>query len=243
MDSIQLTNELNKRFGLNMTPNAVKCLRYREGFKGKQPPMKHQSKLYPQEVEEYIKSHFKGTGPKAMAEEVNRIYGTSYTHCQMKGYYGRNKLDSGVTGYIQKGNVPFNKGMKMPPHVYEKAKHTMFKKGQVPHNTVPVGTEVVTDDGYIKVKTAEPNKWRFKHRLVWQQYRGEIPKGMVICFKDGNPLNTDIGNLAMLDRREHLEMTRRGYRSENPGITEAGIYTLRLENKCRELRKEKGNGE
>jgi hypothetical protein len=243
MDSIQLTNELNKRFGLNMTPGAVKCLRYREGFKEKQPPIKHQSKIYPQEVEEYIKSHFKDTGPKDMAEEVNRIFGTSYTHGQMKGYYGRNKLNSGVTGYFPKGNIPYNKGVEMPPDVYEKAKHTMFKKGQVPPNTVPIGTETITKDGYLKVKIAEPNKWMFKHHLVWQQCKGEIPKGMIICFKDGNALNVSIDNLMMIDRRQHLELTRRGFRSENPKLTEAGLGILKLEDKCRELRKEKRNGE
>jgi hypothetical protein len=237
MDSIQLTNELNKRFGTNMTPGAVKCLRYREGFKEKQPPIRHQSKVYSYEVEEYIKSHVEGMGPADMTEEVNRLFGTSYTKRQMKGYYSRKKLNSGVSGHFPKGNVPFNKGKKLPQELYEKAKPTMFKKGSIPQNTVPVGTEIVTSDGYIKVKIAEPNKWELKHRLVWQQYKGKIPEGMIICFKDGNPNNTDIGNLAMLNRGEHLEMTRRGYRSENPKITEAGLNTLRLENKCRELRK------
>ena len=37
------------------------------------------------------------------------------------------------TGQYKIGDVPFNKGKKMPQHVYERVKHTMFKKGNKPH--------------------------------------------------------------------------------------------------------------
>jgi hypothetical protein len=198
--------------------------------------VKRESGLYPPEVREYIKAHVKGTGPLEMSRKVNSEFGTSYTVGQMKSYYGNHGLASGVDGRFQKGHTPANKGVKMPQETYRKLERTMFKKGGIPPNALPVGAEVVTVDGYIRVKTAEPNVWEFKHRLVWQQYKGEIPKGMIINFKDGNPANTDIGNLVMLTRSEHLELTRRGYRSQDPLITGAGVATIKLEGRCRELR-------
>lgn len=47
------------------------------------------------------------------------------------------------------------------------------------HNTL-VGDEVINDFGYVKVKVAEPNVWKFKHRIVWELAHGEIPANSVI---------------------------------------------------------------
>ena len=38
-----------------------------------------------------------------------------------------------------KGNIPVNKGKKMPPEIYEKVKPTMFKKGHIPQTMVHNG--------------------------------------------------------------------------------------------------------
>ena len=63
-----------------------------------------------------------------------------------------------------------NKGRKQTEYMSEeqlaKTKATRFKKGHVPKNHKPVGYERITRDGYIEVKTAEPNVFELKHRLV-----------------------------------------------------------------------------
>jgi hypothetical protein len=242
MDGRRLTEELNRRFGTEMSYSAVKCLRYRNGFKDRMPRVVTESRVFPPEVRAYMAEHVKGTGPSAMAAQLNMLFGTSYTSGQIKSYYGNHGLDSGVNGRFEKGHVPANKGMKMPPEIYARSKPTMFRKGHSPSNTAPVGTEAVTPDGYVKVKVAEPNRWEFKHRLEWMRHRGEIPEGGVVGFKDGDSTNTDIDNLMLLTRAEHLTMTRRGYRSDNPALTEAGVGIVKLESRCRELRKEKNDG-
>jgi hypothetical protein len=82
-----------------------------------------------------------------------------------------------------------------------KRNRTTFKKGNRPQTWVPIGTEVLTTkDQYIKVKVANPNKWKFKHRLVWEQHHGPIPRGMVVSFKDGDKTNCAVGNLELIDR-------------------------------------------
>ena len=45
----------------------------------------------------------------------------------------------------------------------------MFAKGNVPPNHRPVGSERISKDGYIEVKVAEPNKWRLKQRVVYEE--------------------------------------------------------------------------
>lgn len=102
------------------------------------------------------------------------------------------------------GCVPANKGKKMRPEVYAKVSRTMFKKGQSPINHRDVGSERVNVDGYVEVKVAEPNKWRLKHRIVWEREHGEIQKGYNIQFRDGNKQNCSIDNLYIISRSEQM---------------------------------------
>ena len=112
-------------------------------------------------------------------------------------------------GFFPKGHQPMNKGRKQTEYMSEeqlaKTKATRFKKGHIPKNHKPVGYERITRDGYIEVKTAEPNVFELKHRLVWIEHNGEIPPGYNIQFKDGNRQNVSIENLYMISRSEQLK--------------------------------------
>ena len=44
------------------------------------------------------------------------------------------------------------------------------------------------------------------HRLIWQKFRGVIPKGHHIHHKDGNKLNNSIENLECISHSEHLSI-------------------------------------
>lgn len=44
------------------------------------------------------------------------------------------------------------------------------------------------------------------HRVVWEFYNGEIPRGYHIHHKDFNPANNDISNLQMVSRSEHQKI-------------------------------------
>ena len=97
----------------------------------------------------------------------------------------------------------------MSSDVYQRVKHTMFKKGDKPHNTQPVGTIHFRTDkagrtyAYIKIKDKD---WRLMHRVVWEQHNGPIPPGHVIRFKDGNTMNWDINNLEMFHQSGNMEL-------------------------------------
>lgn len=103
-----------------------------------------------------------------------------------------------------KGHVSWNNGKKMDPEVYERIKRTMFKKGHVSVNRRPIGSERVSVDGYVEVKVAEPNKWRLKHRVLWEKAYGPIPAGHNVQFMNGNTQDVRLENLFLISRAEQL---------------------------------------
>lgn len=103
---------------------------------------------------------------------------------------------------FRKGQTSWNKGKKVESH--PNAIKTQFKKGQRPVNALPVGSEIISTEGYRKVKVAEPNIWEFIHRQNWEKAHGRIPAGRMVRFKDGDPLNCDLNNLELETRSEHI---------------------------------------
>lgn len=107
---------------------------------------------------------------------------------------------------IQPGHISKNKGKRLKdyatPETIAKFKLTQFKPGNCPPNFKPVGSEAIRNDGYIYLKLANPNKWQAKHRYLYEQARGKIPRGFKVRFKDGNRLNFDLTNLELISNRK-----------------------------------------
>lgn len=183
---------------------------------------------YTDEMKQFILDNYKGRYNQELADLFNQKFNTNITSRTIKSYKANNKLNSGLTGKFRKGQIPHNKGKKMPKEVYEKVKHTMFAKGNVPPNHRPVGSERISKDGYIEVKVAEPNKWRLKQRVVYEEAKGKIPEGCPIIFLDGNKRNFDIDNLRCITRSELLYLNCNGLNNSNE-ITETGILMARLD--------------
>lgn len=167
-----------------------------------------------------------------IVEAYNKQFHEPITMSRLKGYISNHKLKTGKTGRFEKGHVPANKG-KPHPTVGRMAE-TQFKKGGLPPNTKPIGYERITKDGYIEVKVkmrpSSPScndNFILKHRLIWEEANGPIPKGYKVTFLDGNKQNCALENLALVTNAEHLQMTRKGLRSECPHLTETGILVAR----------------
>ena len=196
--------------------------------------------IYTEEEHAFMKEYVLGHSYTEIQKAFTEKFGWEITIGQVKRYIGNHKLNTGKTGRFVKGHVSHNKGQKMPPEVYEKAKTTMFQKGHVPLNHRPVGSERVNVDGYIEVKIAEPKKWRLKHNVVWEEHNGPIPKGSIVIFLDGNPTNLDISNLYCITRAEHLYMNRYNMRFTDPDSTMTATNIAKLQCKIAE-RKGKQN--
>lgn len=129
---------------------------------------------------------------------------------------GRNHLAKvGAKTRFQKGVRTWNTGRL---GLCIGGRETQFKPGSTPHNVLPVGTVILASIGFLKVKTAEPNQWQWVHKKNWQEVNGPIPKGMVLCFKDGNRENCAVDNLELLPRAE--VMKRNSVHNLPPEITQ-----------------------
>lgn len=190
------------------------------------------------EMDEFILAHYRGTGHREMAEMVNARFGTRFTVDQVKAYYGRNHLDSGLTGRFEKGRVPTNKGKTwaeyMLPESQERCRATQYKEGNRPHNGgVPVGT-VRLRNGKKGSKPqywreiAEPNAWIPEHRAVWEEHNGPVPDGMMVTFANGDALDCRIENLVLETRAEHAVKNRMGIRSSDAEAARAANATADL---------------
>ena len=122
---------------------------------------------------------------------------------RMAGHIGMQHPKSIATRF-HKGHTPVNKGKRVSPETYTKCQPTMFKKGHTPLNHREVGSERINVDGYIEIKVAEPNSWRLKHRIIWEQVNGEIPKGYNVQFKNHNPQDCRIENLYLICRADQM---------------------------------------
>ena len=226
------TNFNEARMGAFMKNHKIKSGMPRYLVKGERP-----SKVYPPEVVEFIKQNYVGCGETEMVEKLKENFGKEYTKDQIKGFYGRNHLNSGLTGRFEKGHIPMNKGKKgvCDP----KCKKTWFEKGHRPSDWKPVGTVEIRGDGRYWKKVAEPHIWKELHRIIWEEANGPIPKNHCVTFLDGNPKNVVIENLMLISRKENLELTRQKLRSENSNLTKAGVYLARLNIALKEKRRNK----
>ena len=233
----ELTEICNRKFRTDLSTVAMGALKKRYGFVGG-PRVTKYSELFPKEVAVFISQNYVGTGYLMMTELIKEQFGLEYTKEQIKSYYANHNLNSGLTGRFEKGRISHNKGKKMSPEVYEKVKKTMFKDGHRPHNSNQVGEIVRTSEGYYKIKIAEPNVWEYCHIRAWKERYGEIPKGMLVSFKDGNKKNWNVDNLMLITKSENAVMNQMKLRFNRAEATESGLLVAKLHCAVQERRKE-----
>lgn len=196
--------------------------------------------IWTEEEKKMLREFIPGHHHKEIQAEVLRVFGWEPTQVQIAGFIKNHKIRTGFTGRYEKCHVSHNKGVKMLPEQYEKSKPTMFKPGQLPPNTDPVGTEKMLSDGYIWVKIDNQLRvkkhvnWRQKHRLVWEEAHGPIPKGKMIIFLDGDRTNCNLDNLEAVTKAENAMLNKFGYRSENGQLTRVALDTVKLLDKIRD---------
>lgn len=186
--------------------------------------------------------HYKGRYSQEIADLMNDTFGTRFTAEQMGNYRARNKLQSGLTGRFEKGQIPHNKGKKMPPDVYERCKGTMFKKGQKNWNDIyEIGDERLIS-GYVYIKIADGgrdyrDRYKLKHHIVWESVHGVIPDKHCVIFLDGDRTNAKIENLELVHRQHERLMNTHNLRSSDPNLTKAGLTLMKLNGKILKQRR------
>ena len=187
---------------------------------------------YTPEQTEYLKGKIPGRSYSELSELFYKKFGVRLTSSQIKGFIGNRKLCTGKTGRFEKGQIAFNKGKK---GVYFGGLQTQFKKGCIPYNHLKIGSERVNSEGYVDIKIADPNKWRAKHILTYEHYKGSIPKGHVVIFGDGNNRNFEIDNLIPVTRQQLLELNKNNLIKNDADLTRVGITIADLKIKISKL--------
>jgi hypothetical protein len=188
--------------------------------------------IWTNEEKEYLKEITSGHHYKEIQKLINEKFNLNLTMNQIKGAISRYKLNTGFTGQFNKGHIPINKGVK--GIVYEGCKKTWFKKGNEPINHRPIGSERINVDGYIEIKVAEPNKWRLKHRVVWEEKNGPVPKDHNVIFGDGDRDNLDINNLILVSKQQMLILNKNNLIQKDADLTRTGVIIADIYSKIGE---------
>lgn len=182
---------------------------------------------------EFLKLIIPGRSYKEIAEVFSKKFKWNITISQIKGFIGNRKLNTGRNGRFKKGHIPANKGTKG----MSKANRTSFKKGQRPNNYKPVGYERVDRDGYVLIKISDKGdwheRWRHKHKVLWEKKNGPIPKGHYLVFADGDRQNIDLDNLILVTQAQMLIMNKRKLIYNNdPESTKTGTLIAKVIDKA-----------
>lgn len=138
-------------------------------------------------------------------------------------------------GRFVKGGTPWNKGKKMSDELRAKCQSTMFKKGNKPMNTLPIGAEVKKKDGYVYVKVnniphAQWKNWRPKQVVIYENHHNVKvdTRTHIVMFLDGDKHNFDINNLMLVSRRVSRVVNTHYEKSEDVEINKLNILQANL---------------
>lgn len=163
----------------------------------------------------------------------------------LTGLCKRNGWVTGRTGRFEPGQESHNKGQKGV--CYPGSEKGWFRKGARPRNLVPLWSERIGKDGYIEMKvpvknpyTGHRTRFMHKHRYLWEQRNGPLPKGMALKCLDGNKTNTNADNWVAVPRALLPRLNGRfgrGYDDAPAEIKPLILTTAKLEHAAREARK------
>jgi len=160
----------------------------------------------------------------------------------------RHGWTTGRSGRFEPGNVPANKGGRMPYHPNSAA--TRFQPGREPHNRKCLGHERLSQEGYVEISVAETNphtgysrRYVQQHRWLREQLHGPVPDGHALKCLDGTRTNTDPANWAAIPRALLPRLNGRfgrGYDRADPQVQPVLLTIAKLEHKARQARKGRG---
>ena len=197
---------------------------------------------YTEEEDKFLIDNVKGISLKELTDKFNQKFNNNLSESAIANRKNKLKISSGVNyGQFKKGCYPANKGKKWDDYVskdkQEKMKKTCFKKGNIPHNHRQIFEERLDKNGYIEMKIKEPDVWQKKHRYIYEQHFGKIPKNHKVIFLDGNNRNFNIKNLKLVSNAEELIMNNNKLRYNNKELTETGILIAKIIHKRGQVKK------
>lgn len=243
----ELTEAFNLRFGTALGEGQIKAACKNHKIKCGRPVGSRVGtyRLFTKAQAEYLNINYKHNSQRDLTAEFNAAFGMSMTDSQIRSFLRNHGIYSGRTGRFKQGHCPWNSGTKGKG--LTGANKGSFRKGNLPPNRKPLGTERKDRrrDGkasFILVKVAEtdpytgfPTRYKHKHVVLWEQAHGPVPKGMVVAFIDGNEENCVVENLMLINRAELLRLNKRKYRAAPNELKPSILALAKLEVKTFDL--------
>lgn len=220
-----ITKAFNERFG---TSKAVSAIASAMSARGIVSGYVHSNPVWIFTLEQidWIKEQYALRSVSLFYPDFVLKFGNDRSPRQIEFFIKNQGIVSGRDTTIKPGAIPHNKGR--PFKAGGRSAETQFKKGRRGHNHRNVGDEVITKDGYINVKIAEPSVWRQKHVIAWEQHNGPLKKGERVSFRDNNRTNVDIDNLMLVTSGEMGVMNKQGLSKVEPELKDAALMLAQL---------------
>jgi hypothetical protein len=205
---------------------------------------------YTTEEIDFIKENVPGKTDKEVVKVFNENFDRQISECTLSNIKSKLHLKNGLisTTRFQKGSAPVNKNKKWSEYMSQEGQKnslkTTYKKGHKSYNCVPIGSERISKDGYVEIKIQDgtlQHNWKAKHRIIWEENFGSIPRGHKIIFIDGNKSNFKLSNLALLTNAEEAVMNKFAVIGTSE-LFEPGLQLARLKLKASAVTKKYNGG-
>lgn len=187
-----------------------------------------------EEQQKWIEENQKGISRLELSKKFNKKFKENFEVNQFRNYLTKKGLRNGLDTKFKVGKVPDN-GHRFVSNDPRSIPY-QFKKGHISHTTLPIGT-IREHYGYQTIKVEEPNVWKKRHQLIWEEHYGEIPKGHRVMFKDQDKSNLTIENLMLVKEVELAMMNRFDLVKPNKTLTEIGHTVSKIIIKRAELKR------
>lgn len=211
----ELTARFNNTFGVEFTKSALwhKVNRIIEGGIVRDEHKMITRTKWTNEMIEWLKIHYEDDSYNRLAITMNATF-----NCKITG----SSLEHKINRLGLKKSKESIKRFVLPNKF-------SFKKGHIPATKKPIGYERTLPNGYTWVKVAEPDVFRQKHRVIYEQHFGSIPQGYNVMFADRNKQNFDITNLVLVSNAELCTMNQNKLIYKDCGeATKCGLILAKL---------------
>lgn len=172
--------------------------------------------------DDWLRSLYPETNNRTIAKVMGCSYSAIKNRAQTLGLKKSPEyLEREKPGCFRPGQTSWNKGVSYQPG--GRIAESQFKPGHKPQTTVPVGTETVDKDGYLKRKIRDDappgmsrKNWKSVHVMKWEEYHGRpVPPKHVVRLKDGDKRNFSRENLVLVSMAENAILNK-FFAMENP---------------------------
>lgn len=235
----EVVDLMNVKFGTTLNLEQIRSAKSRERIssglsRAEVAAYTKRNKLLTDEQQAFLAENVLGRPCSELTRLINETFNLNLTEKQVHAAKQRSGLRSELDTKFEKGSIPPNKGRK--GYCAPGSEKGWFARGSRPKNQVPIGTEIITRDGYPVVKVADPNKWKMVHVKNWEEVNGPVPEGFILLHADGDQANADLSNLILASKAELLTMNRHGLIKGDKDLTITGHNIAKLYRKIAEVK-------